>query len=146
MAKVFSLTTVSVIITNDIYGQITIGGAGKLLGSVKYGYDADAFSLDTTPDGGYVANYNNSKSGYVEVDFKQTSSHIVEMTDFVNWCRSNPKNAASTLKIVDSLGNIACSAAGVYPTRIPDNSVSESAGSRTFRLIAGELESEEVNV
>ena len=146
MAKVYSLTTVSVIITNEIFGQITIGGPGKLVGSVKYDYDGDAFSIDTTPDGGYVTNYNNSKCGWVEIDIKQTSSHIAELTDFINWCRSNPSNAASTIKITDALGNIACSGAGAYPSKIPGNTVGESASDRTFRFIVGELNSEETGI
>lgn len=146
MAKVFSLTTVAVVITNPIYGQLTIGGAGKMVGSIGYSYNEDAFSIDHTPDGGYVANYNNDKSGEINFSMKQTSAHIQELTDFINWCRNNPTNAMSTLKITDPLGNIAMSAAGVLPTKIPDNSISESLGDRSFRFLAGEINSEEKNV
>ena len=146
MANVFSLTTVSVVITNPIYGQITIGGAGKMVGSVGYAYNADAFSMEHTPDGGYVANFNNDKSGEINLSIKQTSSHIQELTDFINWCRSNPVNAMSTLKITDPLGNIAASASGVLPTKIPDNQVGESLSDRQFKFLAGEINSEERTV
>lgn len=146
MAKVFSLTTVSVIITNTVYGQITIGGAGKMVGSVRYAYDKDAFSMESTPDGGYVANFNNDKSGSIEIDIKQSSSHVVELTNYINWCRNNPSQAMSSIKITDPLGNIACSANGVWPTKIPDNGVTESVGDRNFKFIAGEIISEETNV
>lgn len=146
MAKVFSLTTVSVIITNPTKGQITIGGAGKLLGSVMYGFNHDIFTMDDAPDGGYVANFNGSKSGYIDIVFKQTSSNIPELVDFMNWTRSNPTLAGSELKIVDTLGNIAASASGVFPNKIPDNTVAETAGNRTFRFLAGEINSEETSV
>ena len=43
--KVFSLSTVNVIITNKNFGQITIGGAGKLLGNVRYGYANEMFKM-----------------------------------------------------------------------------------------------------
>ena len=143
MAKVFSLTTVSVVITNAIYGQITIGGAGKMVGNVGYSYNVDAFSLEHTPDGGYVMNFNNDKSGEINLSIKQTSSHIQELTDFINWCRNNPMSAMSDLKITDPLGNIAASATGVLPTKIPDNQVTESLGDRQFKFVAGEINSEE---
>ena len=143
MAKVFSLTTVTVVIENATKGNITIGGAGKMVGSVGYRYSNDIFSMDTTPDGGYVGNYNGSKAGSINIKLKQTSSHIPELTDFIQWCRSNPQLAMSNITVTDSLGNIACSASGVLPVKIPDNDASERAGDRTFEFLAGEINSEE---
>lgn len=146
MAKVFSLTTVTVVIENNMLGNITIGGAGKLLGTVSYSYDNDIFGMDSTPDGGYVSNFNASKAGKISVTFKQTSSHIAELTEYYNKCRDNPEQAMATLRITDSLGNIAATANGVFPVKIPDNSVADTAGNRTFEFVAGEIISEERNV
>jgi len=35
---------------------------------------------------------------------------------------------------------------GVFPVKIPDNSVADTAGNRTFEFVAGEIISEERNV
>lgn len=146
MAKLFSLTTVTVVIENNLLGNITIGGAGKLLGSVSYSYDDDLFSMESTPDGGYVGNFNGSKKGKFTIRFKQTSSHIAELTEYINKCRDNPEQAMATLRITDSLGNIAATGNGVFPVRIPENTISESVGERAFEFVAGEIISEERNV
>lgn len=146
MAKVFSLSTVTVVIANDIKGTITIGGAGKLVGSISYSFNDDNFSMESTPDGGAVASFNGSKAGTIALDFKQTSSHIPELTDFITWCKSNPQNAASKITISDPLGNIACIANYVFPAKQPDNTVGATAGNRTFNFIAGEIIPNERNV
>lgn len=146
MAKVFSLTTVTVVIENESKGAITIGGAGKLVGSVSYSFNDDNFSMSSTPDGGYVASFNGSKAGTISIAFRQTSSHIAELTEFVSWCKSNPALANSKITISDTLGNIACIANGVFPVKQPDNSVSATVGDRTFDFVAGEIIPEEKNV
>ena len=145
MAKVFSLTTVTVVLNNPTKGTITIGGAGKQVGSIGYRYTNDIFSMDTTPDGGYAGNFNGSKAGSINIRLRQTSSHVPELTEFIEWCRSNPQLAMSTLNITDSLGNICCSANGVLPTKIPDNDLGEKVGDRAFEFLAGEINSEERN-
>lgn len=146
MAKVFSLSTVTVVIENDTKGAITIGGAGKLVGSVSYAFDNDAYTMESTPDGGAVASYNGSKSGRIGIAFRQTSSHIPELTEFVTWARSNPQAAPSKITISDPLGNIACKANYVLPVKQPDNTVGATASDRTFEFIAGEIIPEERNV
>ncbi|MEG1565344.1 MAG: hypothetical protein RR342_01200 [Bacilli bacterium] len=146
MAKVFSLTTVTVVIENDNHPMITIGGAGKLLGSVGYEYEKDMYSMDSSPDGGYVGNFNGSKQGKVKVLFKQTSFHIAELTEFCLWARANPSLALSKITITDSLGNIAATCNGCLPVRIPANTVGETAGTREFEFVSGEIISEEKNV
>jgi hypothetical protein len=139
MAKVFSLSTVTVVIANDTKGTITIGGAGKLVGSISYAFNEDNFSMESTPDGGAVASFNGSKAGSIALTVKQTSSHIAELTDFITWCKSNPQSAASKITISDPLGNIACTANYVFPVKQPDNSVGATASDRTFNFIAGEI-------
>lgn len=148
MAKVYSLTTVTVVIDNPSYsgGLITIGGAGKLIGTVGYSFKNDAFGMDSAPDGGYVANFNGSKEGSISIQIKQTSSHIPELTDFITWCRENPAQAESKITISDTLGNIACTGNGAFPRKQPDNSVSDTAGNRIFEFVVGEIIPEERNV
>lgn len=146
MAKVFSLTTVTVVLDNPTRGTITIGGAGKLVGQVSYGYTNNIFSMDDTPDGGYVASFNGSKAGSVSISLKQTSSHIAELIDFMMWCRENPGLAMSKITISDTLGNIACVANGVFPAKIPENAVGETVSDRRFEFVAGEIISEERNI
>ena len=146
MARVFSLTTVTVVIENDTKGSITLGGAGKLVGSVSYAFSDAAFTMDSTPDGGYVSSFNGSKAGTISITIKQTSSHIPELTDFVTWCRSNPSLANSKITISDTLGNIACVANGVFPERQPNNTANATASDRTFTFVAGEIIPEEREV
>lgn len=146
MAKVFSLTTVTMVIDNPTKGTITIGGAGKLVGQVAYSYKNELFSMDDTPDGGYVASFNGSKAGTISLTLKQTSSHIVELVDFITWCRENPALAMSKITISDTLGNIACVGNGAFPKAIPANQVGETAGDRGFEFAVGEIISEERNV
>jgi len=147
MAKVYSLTTVRVVITNELKGEtITIGGNGTLLGTVSYDYTDDMFSIDTSPDGGYSSNFSASKAGKVNITLKQTSSKVEELINFIQWCRSHPESAMSKITISDTLGNIACTANGVFPIKVPGNSASSAAGDRTFEFVAGEIESEERNI
>ena len=143
--KVFSLSTVNVIITNKNFGQITIGGAGKLLGNVRYGYANEMFKMQTTPDGGAVFDFNKSLAGTISITFKQTSAHIADLVSFIKWCRNNAEVAESSITITDTLGNIACQASGVFPVKIPDNDVGETADTRVFEFNAEEIIPEETN-
>lgn len=143
MAKLVSLTTVSVVISNPNYEQIVVGGNGQLVGSVGMQRSKGAFSMQGSADGGYAASYSKDKTGSVTISISQASSLIGRLTKFVNWCEANPNLAESSISITDSLGNIVGYAVGVLPDKIPDNQVGDSVGSRTFNFLAGKVEFEE---
>lgn len=145
MAKLVSLSTVSVTISNPNYEQIVIGGNGNLVGSVAMSRGKAAFSVEGSPDGGYAASYTKDRTGSVTVSLSQASGIVSRLRKFINWCESNPNLAESTISIIDSLGNIQGFASGVFPDKIPDNTVSDSIQSRTFTFQAGEIQFEEGN-
>lgn len=143
--KVFSLSSVMVTISNNDFGNTTfgykmsLGGGGKLIGSIKYSYAKDLFTQETTADGGAVVSFNKSLAGTISIDITQTSVYIPQLVEFVNWCRNNPEKAFSQITITDTAGNIQCTANNVTPVRIPDNTISGTAGSRTFDFNAKEI-------
>lgn len=138
MAKLVSLSTVSVIISNpNNYEQIVIGGNGQLVGQVSMSRGNGAFSVSGSPDGGYFASYSKDRSGSFEIQISQSSSLINRLTKFILWCEANPNLAESTISVIDSLGNIQGYGEGVFPDVIPSNTITSSAGNRTFKFNAG---------
>lgn len=145
MAKLVSLTTASVVINNPNYEQIIIGGNGQLVGEISMSRAKAAFSVEGSPDGGYVASFVKDHSGTVEISISQSSSLIGRLRKFINWCESNPNLAESTITVLDTLGNMQGYAEGVFPDKIPDNRLGESATNRTYTFNAGKIEFEEGN-
>lgn len=143
MAKLVSLTTVALTISNPNYEQIVIGGNGNLVGSVTMSRDKSAFSVQGSPDGGYVAGYSKDRTGSFSISISQSSSLISRLRKFITWCEANPNLAESTISVTDSLGNMQGYGEGVFPDKIPDNTVGESPSSRTFNFFAGKIDFEE---
>lgn len=143
MAKLFSLATVSVIITNPNYEQIIVGGNSNMVGSVRMARSVAAFSMQGYADGGYVAGFSKNRTGEFDITISQSSSMVARLTKFINWCEANPNLAESTITVMDSLGNIAGYGSGVFPDKLPDNTVGESVSNRTFSFMAGVITFEE---
>lgn len=143
MAKIVSLSTVSLTINNPNYEQIVVGGNGHLVGQVTMSRGNAAFTMQGSPDGGYVVGYTKNRTGSFNIQISQSSSLIARLTKFINWCEANPNLAESTITVTDLLGNIQGYGSGVFPDKIPDNTVSESVGSRTFNFLAGVVTFEE---
>ena len=139
MAKIVSLSTVTVTITNPYYEQIVIGGGGKLVGQVSMRRNNSSFSVVGSPDGGYAGSFSKNRTGEVSIQLSQASSLISRLTKFIIWCEQNPRLAESSISVDDQLGNIVGTGNGVFPAAIPDNTVGESATSRTFTFMAGEV-------
>lgn len=143
MSKLVSLSTVQVIITNPNYEQITIGGNGSMVGSVSMSRSNAAFGVTGYADGSYAASYTKNRTGSVSIQLSQASSLVARLTKFVNWCEANYNLAESTITVLDSMGNIQGYASGVYPDKLPDNTVGESVQNRTFEFSAGVISFEE---
>lgn len=139
MAKIVSLSTVTVTINNPSYEQIVIGGNGRLVGNVSMSRSKAAFSVQGSPDGGYVAGYSKDRTGSFSIQISQSSSLINRLTKFMNWCEANPNLAESSITVMDSLGNIQGYGSGVFPDKIPENSIGDSVSTRTFNFIAGNI-------
>lgn len=143
MVKVVSLSTVSVTISNPHYEQIVVGGAGgatgQLVGQVSMSRDRDAFSVEGAPDGGYFATFSKNRVGSFDIQVSQSSELIGRLERFINWCEANPNLAESTISVTDMLGNMQGYGKGVFPNRIPNNTIGERASSRTFSFVAGEV-------
>lgn len=137
MAKLVSLSTVSVTINNPNYEQIVIGGNGQLVGQVTMSRSNSAFTVNGSPDGGYFASYTKNRAGSFEIQISQSSSLINRLTKFILWCEANPNLAESTISVTDLLGNIQGYGQGVFPDLIPNNTVSATATNRTFKFNAG---------
>ena len=137
MAKIVSLATVSVTISNPHYEQIVIGGTGQLVGQVSMSRGMGAFSVSGAPDGGYVASYTKDRTGSFSIQISQASALINRLTKFILWCEANPNLAESSISVTDLLGNMQGYGQGVFPSKIPDNMVTGSVSSRTFNFVAG---------
>ena len=144
--KVFSLAAVTMVLTNPNYAGgsiITIGGGGNGVGSIGYAYNSEMFNISALADGGYGASHNNNRSGNVTLQLQQTSATIADLTDFLLWCWDNPTLAASSITVRDNVGNINFEAIDVLPQKLPDNTVNETVGNRTFTFLAGKITSKE---
>ena len=139
MKKVFSLASVNLTIDNEYFGQITISGGGKLLGSVGYSFANNLFDVTSTADGGAAVSFNKSLAGSVSISFTQTSPKIDEITDFILKCRNEPEKAEATITCRDNSGNINFFANGAFPSKLPDNSMGESPSSRSFSFECCEI-------
>lgn len=145
MAKLVSLTTASVVINNPNYEQIVIGGNGQLVGEISMSRNKGAFAVEGSPDGGYAASYTKDRTGSISIKISQSSSLIGRLRKFINWCEANPNLAESTITVLDTLGNLQGYAEGVFPDKLPDNSLSESVNQRDYNFNAGKIEFEEGN-
>lgn len=137
--NVFSLSSVVLTINNPNRGLITIGGGGKLVGSIGYSFKDSMFTQETTADGGAVVSFNKSKAGSVTVDITQTSPIIKDLVDYLLWCREHPELAFADIECRDATGNLEFSATGVTPVSIPGNTVGSTATSRSFTFNAVEI-------
>ena len=146
MAIVHSLSSVSVVITNDVLGTIQIGGGGKQVDTVSYNFDTDMFSKQATADGGVIFSHNAARDGTISITLKQTSPHIGDLTRFYEDARINPYSAGSTITIKDGIGTINVVARDCLPTRLPQNSVSDTPSDREFGFICGQINPQEFNV
>lgn len=135
--KLVSLSTVSVTISNPNYEQIVIGGNGQLVGQIAMSRGVSAFSMSGSPDGGYVSYYTKDRTGSFDIQISQSSPLIARLTKFILWCEANPNLAESTISVTDLLGNIQGYGQGVFPDKLPDNTIATSAGSRSFKFNAG---------
>ena len=146
--RVLSLAKVSVSIENSELGKLSFGanksisisGGGNSLGSIGYAYENEIFKITSTADGGAAASHNASKAATVTIAIKPTSPVIKELNDFIRWCWVNPTQAASKLTIIDETGNICATAYNILPKKIPDNTVNEEIGERSFDFITPDLE------
>lgn len=151
--QVLSLASVSVKISNANYGNVNLGGnryielagGGKLVDSISYSFTNDMFSVSSTADGGAYVSHNASRAGEISISCNQTSPHVPMLRNFFKWCQANPELAESTLIITDRTGNIACSCTGVFPTKLPEVTVSGTAGSQSFAFGAADIEAQEGN-
>ena len=141
--RVLSLASVTLTIFNDTYGRISLGGGGKSIGTVSYSFEEDAFSMSTSADGGASVAHNKSDAGTISISYQQTSPQIPDLIRFIRWCKENPHLAESTMTSRDLTGNINFQANGVFPIKIPDNTVTGSIGDRTFNFISTEIIPEE---
>lgn len=139
--KTISLASFVLTLNNPNRGdQINIGGGGKLIGNVTYSYENNMFSITSTADGGVVGSHNASLAGNVAIQFTQTSPDIDNLVNYILWCRSNPDLAGdATISAKDSSGVFAFTASGCLPQKIPDNTMQETAATRSFVFLCAEL-------
>ena len=147
--RVLSLASITLTIYNPYYDRISLGGGlplgggGKSMGTVSYSFQEDAFSMSTSADGGASVSHNKSDAGTIKITFAQTSPQIPDLIRFIRWCKENPHLAESTMTSRDLTGNITFQANGVFPVKIPDNTVTGTVGDREFEFIATEIIPEE---
>lgn len=139
MKKVFSLASVTLTINNENFGNVTIGGGGKLLGSVSYSFRNNLFDVTSTADGGAAVSFNKSLAGDVSLSLRQTAEKIDELSEFIKKCRTEPEKAEATITCRDGSGNINFVANGCFPNKIPENTMGETPGDRTFGFVCCEI-------
>ena len=138
--QVFSLANVNVSIDNASIGsKLSLGGGGKNIGSIGYSFMNDIFSMNTSADGGATVSHNKSKAGTVSISIKQTSPYIRALEDYILQCRENPSQAAATITISDTTGNIQAVCSDCFPRNIPGNNVGDSPADRGFEFLCAEI-------
>jgi len=150
---VYSLADVTVTIQNNVLGTLTLqeqaeaGGtsdismsAGSQFSSVSYSYDNDMFGKQSFQDGGVVFTHNKALDGTITIELGQTSPHIQDLMRFVQEARQNPREAASTITITDTIGVVNVTAYDCFPTRIPGQDLTASIGNRSFAFICRQID------
>ena len=142
MAELYSLSKVSVIITNPTFGQIIIADGGNK-DSIEIRRTNEGFTKEDSADGPSVFTHNASKAGESEIILKQTSRFIPDLTNFYNFCQAHPELAASTMEIKDVFGVVNTRLEDMFPNKLADNSIGQTAGTRAFGYICNKLDMQE---
>ncbi|MCK4500691.1 DUF3277 family protein [Candidatus Babeliales bacterium] len=142
MAELYSLSKVSVIITNPTFGQIIIADGGNK-DSIEIRRTNEGFTKEDSADGPSVFTHNASKAGESEIILKQTSRFIPDLTNFYNFCQAHPELAASTMEIKDVFGVVNTRLEDMFPNKLADNSIGQTAGTRSFGYICNKLDMQE---
>ena len=142
MAELYSLSRVTVTITNANFGQVLLAG-GSNRDTIVFRRSNPAFSKEDSADGPSVITHNANKAGEVEMTVKQTSRLIADLTDFFNFCQANPDLAESEISATDPFGVVNVVARGVFPSEMAENTLDQTAGARTFPFISTEIDFQE---
>lgn len=138
--KVISLASSNITINNRGRGDmISFGGAGKMIGTITYGFENNVFEMESTPDGGYAVSHNASKMGTIKIDFVQTSPNVDILCEYILWCRDNPELAAAEITITDSTGVMNLQAIDCVPQGYPDNTLQNTPQNRSFTFLCGQI-------
>lgn len=142
MPELYSLSKVSVVIINPTFGQILIADGGNK-DTIEVRRSNEGFTKEDSADGPSVITHSASKAGESDITLKQTSRHIKDLTDFYNFCQSNPELAASTMEIKDVFGVVNARLEDVFPSKLADNSLGQTSGTRQFGYICNKLDMQE---
>ena len=142
MTELYSLSKVTVIIINPTFGQIVIAD-GSNKDTIEVRRTNEGFTKEDSADGPSVFSHNASKAGESDITLKQTSRFVSDLTDFYNFCQAHPELAASTMEIKDVFGVINARLEDMFPNKLADNTVGQTAGTRAFSYICGKLDMQE---
>lgn len=142
MPELYSLSKVTVTISNPVFGQIIIADGGNK-DTIEVRRTNEGFTKEDSADGPSVFTHNASKAGEADLTLKQTSRFIPDLTDFFNFCQANPEQAASTMEIKDVFGVVNARLEDVFPSNLADNSLGQTSGTRAFPFIAGKVDMQE---
>ena len=144
MAELYSLSKVTVIIINPTFGQIVIAD-GSNKDTIEVRRSNEGFTKEDSADGPSVFSHNASKAGEADIILKQTSRFIPDLTNFFNFCQAHPELAASTMEVKDVFGVINARLEDVFANKLADNTVGQTAGTRSFGYICNKLDMQEAS-
>ena len=142
MAELYSLSKVTVIITNPTFGQVIIADAGNK-DSIEVRRSNEGFTKEDSADGPSVFTHNASKAGEADIILKQTSRFVPDLTNFFNYCQAHPELAASTMEVKDVFGVVNARLEDMFPSKLADNALGQASGIRSFPFICGKLDMQE---
>lgn len=139
MAELYSLSSVTVVIKNSTYGNITLSG-GANRDEIELRRSNEGFTKEDSADGNSVFSHNASKAGECDITIRQTSRLAKELQDFFNFCQANPLAAVSSIEVKDTLGVVDSSMENALPSNLASNKLGQTAGSRMFSFISESLD------
>ena len=146
MSKVYSLSKVSVTITNNTTNkEISISGGAHMMDKVSFRYNSGVFSRTASNDGGSAVSHNADLSGVITISLNQASDSIKDMISFCLECKANPENASCQISVKDSLGNIDVNGIDAFIVNIPDFNYSTSLNTRDFQFTCAQIIDNSIN-
>lgn len=121
--------------------NIPIGGAGKYLGSIKFTKSTDNITKTVDATGAGVFSFSNDHSGQVEITISQVSDAINSIiTNISEKYHSDGSWKNALVDIIMTKGSkTVIEATNCMLVKMPDFSVENEVGTRSFMLLAMEI-------
>lgn len=122
----------------DMFGSISIGGEGSMLGSITISLANNLWTTASYPTGGWVHSKNLSRVGTIELTINMLSDSTSRFKKMVGVYYTGDYGSF-TLSISDNEGNELVSAIDCLPQNYASLSLTESPQDQTWTFTCGQI-------